>query len=134
MNASGEALASLSGFFKTPAQYLLCAFDEINLPVGRIKLSQTGSAGGHNGLASVLQHCGPALTRLRIGIGGRAHPDQDLKDWVLGRFTQTEQTDLAPALQRACDSLDMWLAEGLAPTMNRFNQKTFPAQPEAGLL
>lgn len=126
MNDSGMALGRLLRYYKiTPSQLVVC-FDEINLPVGRMKFALQGSAGGHNGLSSVLQHCGNDFIRLRLGIGNRPHPEMDLKQWVLGRFDSETFQEIQQFLPRVCDAFDSLLDIGLDMTMNRFNQKNLP--------
>jgi PTH1 family peptidyl-tRNA hydrolase len=120
MNLSGQAVNALARFYKIPLERVLIIYDELDLPVGTIRLRERGSAAGHNGLTSVIQQLGtPNVPRLRIGIS--KPPRGAGVDWVLGRFSADERADLAPALERAADALEAWLAEGIGPAMNRFN-------------
>jgi PTH1 family peptidyl-tRNA hydrolase len=120
MNASGQSVSNLARFYKIPLDRIMIVYDELDLPVGTIRLRERGSAAGHNGLTSVLQQLGTQnVPRLRIGIG--KPPRGEGVNWVLGRFSADERADLTPALDRAADALESWLTEGIAPAMNRFN-------------
>ena len=123
MNRSGEAvaqaLAALPGV--DPAADLLVLFDDADLPLGRLRLRARGSSGGHNGLGDVLARLGSeAVPRLRFGIGRPALP-QGTVDFVLEPFAEAEEAVLAEALPRAADAAACFVAEGIAPAMNRFN-------------
>jgi PTH1 family peptidyl-tRNA hydrolase len=120
MNASGEAVAGLAGFYKIDPGQLLVVVDEVQLPIGRLRLRPSGSAGGHNGLKSIVQHLGPGFPRLRIGVG-RGDPRWDLADHVLSRFSSDERLVIERAIARAADAAETFLAEGIEAAMNRYN-------------
>jgi PTH1 family peptidyl-tRNA hydrolase len=128
MNLSGTSVAQLVKWYKTPLSDLLIVYDELDLPFGQLRLRAGGSAGGHNGLASVIQQLRTnEVPRLRIGVG---RPEWgEPKGYLLSRFTK-EQTERLPALiDRAADAAELWLGEGLIAAMNRYNQAV---EPEGG--
>lgn len=120
MNLSGDAVSRVAAFHKlTPADVLVIV-DEVQLPVGRLRVRRSGSAGGHNGLKSIIQHIGAEFPRLRIGVG-RGDPKWDLADHVLSRFAREERDEVAESVQRAADAAELFLADGTEAVMNRFN-------------
>jgi PTH1 family peptidyl-tRNA hydrolase len=123
MNRSGEAVAQALAALPVadPAADLLVVVDDADLPLGRLRLRARGSSGGHNGLADVLERLATdAVPRLRFGIG-RPEAPRDTVDWVLEPFAAAEEALLAQALPRAADAVACFVAEGIAPAMNRFN-------------
>lgn len=123
MNDSGLALGAVLRYHKLPATALAVVYDEINLPLGRCKVTVRGSAGGHNGIVSVLQHAGEGFVRFRIGIGGKPHRDADLKNWVLGKFTSDEKQVLESCRNDTLDGLRLLVREGATVAMNRINTR-----------
>lgn len=122
MNLSGEAVGGLMRYFKIDAGDVLIVTDEVNLPVGRIRLRGNGSEGGHNGLRSIAQHLGTTeYSRLRIGVG-RGDTQRDLADHVLAMFTPQEQPEVRNAITRAAEAVESFVTDGLAKTMNVFNR------------
>lgn len=118
MNESGEALRALS----VPVQHVLIVCDDVNLPLGTLRLRPRGSAGGHNGLQSCLDALGTDdVPRLRVGVGAEPLP-RDLEDFVLSAFTSAERPAMARAVEQAQDACDAWVTEGLEAAMNRFNR------------
>ena len=106
MNNSGLAVREAANFYKIAPENILVISDDITLPVGRMRLRKNGSAGGHNGLKSIIAEIGSdAFPRLRMGIGEKPHPDFDLADWVLSEFTKDEQKDLFAAFACAYDGI-----------------------------
>ena len=102
MNNSGEAVHLAAMFYKLPIDHILVLSDDISLPVGKIRVRAEGSAGGHNGLKSIISHLGcQDFPRVRIGVGAKPHPDYDLADWVLSGFSPEEEKALAPAIEHA---------------------------------
>ncbi|MGE0814247.1 MAG: aminoacyl-tRNA hydrolase [Vicinamibacterales bacterium] len=121
MNASGEAVAGLSAFYKVPVADVLVVLDEAALPLGRLRAGRGGSDGGHNGLKSVITRLGTRdVPRLRIGVG-RGDGRRDLADHVLGRFTEDERVSVQAAVLRAADAAVMFVTEGIERVMNAFN-------------
>ncbi len=123
MNLSGDAVSRLSAFHKLTPQDVLVVVDEVQLPVGRFRARRSGSAGGHNGLKSVIQHLGTEFPRLRIGIG-RGDPTLDLADHVLSRFARDERDSVADAVSRAADAVELFVENGLDAVMSRFNAES----------
>ena len=125
VNDSGRALGAWLRFFRKPASQAAVVYDEINLDLGRLKLSTRGSAGGHNGIASLLSEAGDGFVRYRIGIGGKIHPEMDLKDWVLGRFTESERATVTSRMPDYLSGLRLLVRVGAEAAMNQLNsQKT----------
>jgi PTH1 family peptidyl-tRNA hydrolase len=120
MNASGEAVGRLAAFYKTAPADILVIVDEVQLPLGRLRLRRSGSAGGHNGLKSVIQHVGADFARLRVGVG-RGDPKWDLADHVLSTFTVDERAVAAQTVTRAADAAETFVTEGIEAAMNTFN-------------
>jgi len=123
MNESGQAVGAASRYFGLPTERVSVIYDELNLDLGQIKLSASGSAGGHNGVASLLQHMGNGFIRFRIGIGPKHPPEIDMKDYVLGRFSEEETRQFESTLPRALDGLNLLLQRGVTVTMNHLNRR-----------
>ncbi len=122
MNLSGEAVRPAADFYKIPPDHVLVISDDTALAVGRLRIRRGGSAGGHNGLKNIIQHLGTdQFPRIRVGVGEKPHPDYDLADWVLGRFTGEDKKAMDAAVKRAADAVECLLAEGPDRAMNRFN-------------
>ena len=122
MNDSGEAVGALVGFHKLPASRLLVVVDDADLPFGEIRLRPGGSSGGHHGLESVEQHLGTrGYARQRIGIGRDDPAARQIAGYVLSPFRPAEREMLEKVLQKACEQVECWLADGTAQAMNRFN-------------
>lgn len=126
MNRSGEAARALLQRYPLEPARLLVIVDDVALPTGRIRIRPSGSDGGHNGLASIIQCAGTqAFPRVRVGIGNP--PPGQMVEYVLSRFLPQEQPIIEEALQRAADAVEMTIAEGVQAAMNRFNvQNTAP--------
>ncbi|HTI37053.1 MAG TPA: aminoacyl-tRNA hydrolase [Vicinamibacterales bacterium] len=123
MNRSGEAVVGLLQFYKIEVADLLVIVDEVQLEAGRIRLRPAGSAGGHNGLKSIIQSLGTeAFPRLRIGVG-RGDAQRDLTDHVLGRVGPAERPVIEEAIGRAADAAELFVEEDIMSAMNRFNRK-----------
>lgn len=120
MNRSGLAVGEACAFYKLQPEDLLILTDDVALPLGTIRLRATGSAGGHNGLKDIQRALGTRdYPRLRIGIDAPGRIPQ--VDYVLGRFTDEQEDALRPALERSCDAVEAWIADGIEKTMSRFN-------------
>ena len=120
MNASGEAIGGLLHYFKIDVADLLVVVDEAQLPLGKLRARARGSAGGHNGLKSVIQHVGEEFARLRLGVG-RGDARRDLADHVLARFEKDEAADVERMIERATDASEVFVTAGIAAVMNQFN-------------
>jgi PTH1 family peptidyl-tRNA hydrolase len=122
MNLSGRAVRGLAEFYKIAVPDLLIVCDDVNLPLGRLRLRATGTEGGHNGLRSMAEALGTIdYARLRIGVG-RGDARRDLADHVTTRFDADEHEAIAAAVARAADAVESWVADGLPQTMNRYNR------------
>ena len=123
VNLSGHALGDLLRFYKIETGDLLVVVDDINLELGRLRARRAGSAGGHNGLKSVIAELGTEeFARLRIGVG-RGDARRDLADHVLAKFDPEERSSVAEAVGRSADAAELFVAEGIGAVMNRFNRK-----------
>ena len=122
MNLSGRSVLQLSAFFHVPPQQIIVMFDDISLDPGRLRVRADGSAGGHNGIKSIIAEVGSqSFPRVKIGVGAKPHPDYDLADWVLSSFTAQEEKALVPALERAGDAALAIINYGVPEAANRFN-------------
>jgi PTH1 family peptidyl-tRNA hydrolase len=122
MNLSGEAVGEAARFYKIPADHVLVISDDVDLPLGKLRIRKSGSAGGHNGLKSIIQHLGSdQFPRLRIGVGGKPHPDYDMADWVLGKFQGEDKKRIDQAVDRAADAVEVLLQSGAEKAMNQYN-------------
>jgi peptidyl-tRNA hydrolase, PTH1 family len=123
MNLSGFAIGQLLRYFKIDTADLLVIVDEAQLELGRLRARPRGSAGGHNGLKSVVEQLGTeTFPRLRIGVG-RGEPRRDLAGHVLATFDGDERAVVESAVARAADAVELFASEGIGPVMNRFNRK-----------
>jgi PTH1 family peptidyl-tRNA hydrolase len=120
MNESGLAVGGVMAFYKILPADVLVIVDEIQLPLGKLRLRWSGSAGGHNGLKSVIAHVGQDFPRLRIGVE-RGDPESMLRHHVLSKFPPGEREIVARAVSRAADAVETFVSDGLQVAMNRFN-------------
>ncbi len=122
MNLSGEAAAQAAKYYKIPPERVLVVSDDVSLPVGKLRVRQKGSAGGHNGLKSLIACLGTdAFPRIKIGVGAPPHPEYDMADWVLGVFRGQEAQEIQKSCQRAAEAVACYITHGAVETMNRFN-------------
>ena len=126
MNLSGQAVGELVRYFKIDVVDLLVVVDEVQLPLGKLRARARGSAGGHNGLKSLIEHLGDEFSRLRVGVGrGPAEPDgqarRDLADHVLARFDADERAEATQMTLRAADAVETFITSGIAAVMNAYN-------------
>lgn len=122
MNLSGEAVGEAAKFYKVPPERVLVVSDDVSLPIGKLRIRAKGSAGGHNGLKSIIQHLGTdAFPRVKIGVGAPPHPDYDMADWVLGRFTGKDAQDMDAACARAWEAVETVITQGTEKAMSQFN-------------
>jgi PTH1 family peptidyl-tRNA hydrolase len=132
MNLSGFAVSKLRQFFQVEPVDLLVIVDEVALPLGRIRARARGSAGGHNGLKSVIEQLGSnEFARLRIGVG-RGEARRDLADHVLSKFDPDERDTIHAATLRAADAAEMFISDGIERVMNTFNAANDRKQEDAG--
>ena len=122
MNLSGRSVLQLSAYFHVPPQRIIVLFDDISLEPGRLRIRADGSAGGHNGIKSIISELGSQeFPRVKIGVGGKAHPEQDLADHVLSTFSASEEKALVSALERAADAALCIIEKGVPEAANRYN-------------
>ncbi|MGM9627500.1 MAG: aminoacyl-tRNA hydrolase [Faecousia sp.] len=124
MNLSGRSVLQLSAYFNIPPQRIIVMFDDISLAPGRLRVRAEGSAGGHNGIKSIIQELGSQeFPRVKIGVGAKPSPDYDLADWVLSSFSAIEEKALAPALKNAGAAALAIIDHGVPEAANRYNGK-----------
>ena len=122
MNLSGEAVKLAGGFYKIPPQRILVIYDDVSLPVGKLRVRPKGSAGGHNGIKNIIAHLGTEeFPRIKVGVGAPDHPERDMVSWVIGSPTQAERELLDKALDRAVEAATCVIERGVDEAMNRFN-------------
>ena len=122
MNLSGEAVGEAARFYKLPPDHVLVISDDVDLPLGKLRLRKGGSAGGHNGLKSIIQHLGTdQFPRLKVGVGGKPHPDYDMADWVLGKLQGEDKKTMDEAARRAAQAVECLLSQGMDKAMNQYN-------------
>ncbi len=122
MNLSGRAVLQLSAYFHVPPQRIIVLFDDISLQPGRLRIRGDGSAGGHNGIKSIIAQLGSQdFPRVKIGVGAKGNPQQDLADWVLSGFSANEEKSLLSALERAADAALCIIDNGVQEAANRYN-------------
>ena len=122
MNLSGRSILQLSAYFHIPPQRIIVLFDDISLEPGRIRIRADGSAGGHNGIKSIISELGSQdFPRVKIGVGAKPGADSDLKDWVLSPFSAADEKALDSALKRAADAALCIIDSGVPETANRYN-------------
>lgn len=124
MNLSGHSVLQLSAYYSIPPQRIIVMFDDISLPPGKLRVRSDGSAGGHNGIKSIIESLGSQdFPRVKIGVGAKPHPEQDLADWVLSTFSALEEKALGPALKDAGNAALCIMDNDVQTSANRFNGK-----------
>ena len=124
MNLSGRSVQQLSAFFKVPPQQIIVLFDDISLEPGRLRVRADGSAGGHNGIKSIIGEVGSQnFPRVKIGVGAKPHPEMDLADWVLSTFSAQEEKNLKNSLEWAAEAALAIIDYGVPEAANRYNGK-----------
>ena len=122
MNLSGRSVLQLSAYFNVPPQQIIVMFDDISLEPGRLRIRGDGSAGGHNGIKSIIQELGSqTFPRVKIGVGAKPHPDYDLADWVLSSFSAQDEKALAVSLPNAAEAALAIIDSGVPEASNRYN-------------
>ena len=122
MNLSGDAIAQAANFYKVPPERVIVVSDETALPIGRLRIRRGGSAGGHNGLKSVIARLGTdQFPRIRLGVGDKPHPDYDMADWVLSAFKGQDAADMELVAKKAADAVECYITDGADRAMNKFN-------------
>ena len=124
MNLSGRSVLQLSAYFNIPPARIIVMFDDISLAPGRLRVRADGSAGGHNGIKSIIQEVGSqAFPRVKIGVGAKPNPEFDLADWVLSTFSASEEKALKNALEWAGEAALTIIESGVPEAANRYNGK-----------
>lgn len=122
MNLSGESVRDMKNWYKVDNHNIIVIYDDISLPVGKLRIRPQGSAGGHNGIKSIIyQLHSDVFPRIKIGVGQPAHPEHDLADFVLGRFNEQEKEQIIKVMKNAADAVPVIIQAGVTEAMNRYN-------------
>ena len=122
MNNSGEAIKAAADFYKIPPEKIIVIYDDISLPTGTLRIRRKGSAGGHNGIKSIIWHLNSdEFPRLKLGVGERADPDEDLKDHVLGKFSKEDLATMRKTMERAVEAVPLILNGDIEGAMSQYN-------------
>lgn len=122
MNNSGEAIELAMKFYKIPLENVIVIFDDISLEPSQMRIRRKGSAGGHNGLKSIIALCdGEDFPRIKIGVGKKPRPDYDLADWVLGKFSDEDRKKIDLVCEKSCDAVELIVQGKISEAMNKFN-------------
>lgn len=122
MNNSGEALKECALFYKIPPENIIVVFDDISLSPGKLRIRRKGSAGGHNGIKSIIAHLGSEnFPRIKLGVGEKPNPEYDLADWVLGKFPKDDIPKMRESIENACEALPLILDGDLEGAMSKYN-------------
>ncbi len=122
MNLSGESVGEAARFYKIPPEHVLVISDDISIGAGKLRIRPSGSAGGHNGLKSIIQHLGSdQFPRIKVGVGSPQHAEHDIVDWVIGKPMGEDAKVLTQALERAAEAVSAVIAQGPQKAMNKYN-------------
>lgn len=122
MNNSGIAIREAADFYKIAPDRILVVFDDISLDPGKMRIRSKGSAGGHNGIKSIIYHLNSdGFPRIKLGVGNKPHPEYDLVDWVLGHFSEEDGKAVTSAIRSSADALELILQNKFDEAMNRYN-------------
>lgn len=125
MNNSGEAIAEAMRFYKLKPEQVIVIFDDISLQPGGLRIRRKGSDGGHNGIKSILLSTGEdTFPRIKLGVGKKPHPDYDLANWVLSRFTPEEEAQMKQSIQHACEAIELITKGEIDRAMNLYNRNS----------
>jgi len=123
MNNCGRSVGALARYHKLEPSALAAVYDDLTIDLGLIKVTTSGSAGGHNGVASLLEHLGDGFVRYRLGIGPKQPAQMDMADFVLGKFTSEQQLLVTQKLDQYVQGLELLLSRGVEPAMNQLNRR-----------
>lgn len=124
MNLSGQSVQAAARFYKVPPEHILVLSDDVSLEPGRLRVRKNGSAGGHNGLKSIISCVGSQeFPRIKIGVGAKPHPDYDLADWVLGTFPLSQREFMDEVYSRAADAVVALITKGADTAASLYNGK-----------
>ena len=122
MNHSGEAIREAADFYNVPAENIIVIFDDISIGVGKLRIRRKGSAGGHNGIKSVIEHLSTnEFPRIKLGVGEKPSPEYDLINWVLGNIPESDRKAMSEAYSSAADALEVMLSGDVDRAMNKYN-------------
>lgn len=122
MNLSGDSVAPAASFFKIPPERVLVISDDVALPLGKLRIRKSGSAGGHNGLKSIIARLGTEnFPRIKIGVDSPPHPNYDMADWVLSTFKNKDAEIFADTISSAADCVEAVLKDGFDAAMSKYN-------------
>lgn len=122
MNLSGDAVAPAAAFYKIPAERVIVVFDDMALPPGKLRVKRNGSAGGHNGIKSIISKLGTdQFPRVKIGIGSPPNPDYDVISWVIGKLNDSDYKTISEAAGVAIDAVEEMIKNGVNSAMNKYN-------------
>jgi PTH1 family peptidyl-tRNA hydrolase len=122
MNLSGDAVQQAMAFYKVALDHVIVVSDDISLPVGKLRVRRSGSAGGHNGLKDIIAKCGgEGFPRVKIGVGAKPNPEMDMADWVLSTFKNGDAEEIERAVKSAAEAVLSVICEGVDKAMNKFN-------------
>lgn len=122
MNLSGESIREIADWYKIDDESIIIIYDDVSLPVGKLRIREKGSAGGHNGIKSIIYQLQTDIfTRIKIGIGAPEHSGYDMKDYVLGKFSKEETEILIKSVIRAAEAIEEIIVSGAKSAMNKFN-------------
>ena len=122
MNLSGQAVVQAMNFYKVEPEQIIVIFDDISLDVGKMRIRQKGSDGGHNGMKNIIYLCGSdKFPRIKLGVGKKPHPEYDLKDWVLGKFSQSDRKLIEGVLDNTVEAVELMIADRTSDAMQKFN-------------
>ena len=122
MNLSGSAVKEAMDFYKIPLDHVIVVSDDVSLPVGKLRVRRSGSAGGHNGLKDIIAKCGgDGFPRVKIGVGEKPHPDYDMADWVLSSFKGDDAKTIDAACEKAADAVKAIILKGVDKAMSMYN-------------
>lgn len=122
MNLSGEAVGEAARFYKIPADHVVVISDDISLPLGKVRVRGSGSAGGHNGLKNIIAHLGTdAFPRVKVGVGAPENPEYDVVDWVIGNFSAQEKKIIDDALDKALAAAECIIEKNVTEAQNKYN-------------
>jgi len=122
MNLSGEAVGPAAKFYKIPPERVVAVFDDMDLPLGKVRIRRSGSHGGHNGVKSLIQHLGTSeFPRIKLGIGKPPHPDYDVIDWVVGKLKGNDLTEIREAAAKVPLIIESIVRDGIDTAMNKYS-------------
>lgn len=123
MNNCGRSVGAMARYHKLEPSALVAVYDDLTIELGLIKVTTSGSAGGHNGVASLLEHLGDGFVRYRLGIGPKQPAQMDMSDFVLGKFTPEQHVIITQKIDQYVQGLELLLSRGVEPAMNQLNRR-----------